>query len=171
MIESPAFTFDGTLAPGDRAFTWVTTGGAGDQSGAGDHAMDGIPALGGRTFANPGEVIAYNGGTSDEAGDKGLSFLNMATGQYDATLFNIGNGNQDPPYVLTMLDVIGEGVDPAATYKLNFWDADAGGWGWTALISADVVSGAPVPEPSTLVLAAFGLLGLCGCARRRRNRA
>ena len=165
LIESPAFNFQLGLEPGDRALTWISAGGQGDQTGAGDHAMDGFPG-----FKNPAEVVAYNGGRTDINGDKGLSFLNMDTGQYDATLYNIGNAGVDT-YELTMLQLFDAGVLPGVTYKLNYWDADDDGWGQGILNSVDVVTGAPIPEPSTLVLAAFGLLGLCGWAHRRRRRA
>lgn len=158
LMESPEIFLDFALQPGDVAMVWVTAGGAGDQ------------ANNGPDFANPAQVLAFNGGQSNEQGEKGLAFLNVSTGQYDAVFFNQGNGGTDT-YTLTLADLIAAGVDPSQIYKLQYYENDQVGWGWGQLNSIDIRLGNPIPEPSTLVLATLGLLGLFGCVRRRRHRA
>ena len=56
LVESPEIFLDPALQPGDKAMVWVTAGGAGDQ------------ANNGPDFANPAEVLAYNGGRSNDNG-------------------------------------------------------------------------------------------------------
>jgi hypothetical protein len=158
LVESPEIFLDPTLQPGDEAMVWVTAGGAGDQAGNGPD------------FANPAAVLAFNGGQSNEQGEKGLAFLNVSTGQYDAVLFNQDNGGTDTNS-LTLADLVAAGVDPSQIYKLQYYENDQVGWGWGQLNSIDIQLGNPIPEPSTLVLATLGLLGLFGRAGRRRHRA
>ncbi len=59
------------------------------------------------------------------------------------------------------------------TFTLDYIDDKKGGWGWGGMdsITVPIQSASAVPEPSTFVLAALGLLGLSVVGRRRRKRA
>lgn len=160
LVESPEFVFSGDTLDGTNVMQVGSGGGAGDQNNAG------------MQFADPAAVLAYNGGNSDSTGQKGLAFLHVGTGQYDAVLFNQGNGGTDT-YNLTAADLASLGVDLGATYRLHFYENDQGGWGWGQLNFVSVAAAEPnvVPEPSAFTLGLLALmgLGLCGSRRRRRT--
>ncbi|MFP6858606.1 MAG: PEP-CTERM sorting domain-containing protein, partial [Roseibacillus sp.] len=76
-----------------------------------------------------------------------------------------GGGIQTLSY--TQADLVAGGIDPNASYELDFFTTDDGGWGWTRLNEVNLDAGAvgQVPEPS-----AFALLALGGLALLRRRR-
>ena len=167
IFRSPTLNFSGAGATGDlgggNVLSWGTSGGAGDQNnhGAG-------------FYANPAAVIADNSGNSHSAGQKGLAFLNLGTGNYDAVLFNNGNGGTDTRN-FSAADLTLAGVDLTENYQLDFFETDQGGWGWGQMNFVNIASGAPVvaPVPEPASIAIWSLLGLClagyGYRRHRRN--
>jgi hypothetical protein len=137
LFESPIFKFNGGTVDGTHAITFSMS------TGAGDHAGNGPD------FATPAAVTAYNGGNSDGNGEKGLAFYNLDTLVYDAVYFHHGNNNNPATIELTSGELTADGVDLSATYALNYYDNDSGGWGWTVLnwidISADIlVNASPI---------------------------
>jgi|GEM_PF-4873495 len=124
LVESPAFNFTGGTLDGTNTFRWVSSGGAGNQSGT-------------AAPANQGSVIGYNGGNSNNGGQKGLAFLNTSTNSYDAVLFNSGNGGTDT-YNLTSSALMSAGLNLGQQYKLQYYEHDDGGWGWGQLNSVEV---------------------------------
>lgn len=131
LIQSPLFAFTGGTLDGTNVLSVQFGGGAGDQNGFG------------QILNNPADVLAYNGGTINNAGQKGLAFLNAVTGVYDATIFKAGNGG-NPTMDFTAADLSAAGVDLSGKYVLNFYDTDEGGWGWTQLNFVNVAADATV---------------------------
>ncbi len=128
VVQSPQdFTIGDATVDGTHALIVEFAGGAGNQPGSV------------APFANPIEVINYNGGMSDSNGLKGLAFYNTATMQYDATFFDPNNGGIDT-LSFTSAQLESAGVDLSATYRLHYYDNDQGGWGWTQLNSVQVAS-------------------------------
>ena len=95
-------------------------GGQGNQSGSPDPV-------------DLAEVLAYNGGTTDGNGQKGLGFRNLTTGEYDFVSYDSANGGGVETLVYTRDDLVANGIDPDANYELDFYTTDSGGWGWTRL--------------------------------------
>jgi len=153
LVESPLFRLTGETVDGTNALIVQFAGGAGDQNGAGV------------IFNTPAAVVAYNGGNSNSNGQKGLAFYNVATGVYDATIFEPTNGGTDTR-LFTMADLTALGVDPSQWYRLHYYENDQGGWGWGQLNF--VQAAAVLPEPATFALVGFGLAGLRAYRRRRR---
>jgi hypothetical protein len=154
LVESPWFVLDDGTVDGTNTLIVQFAGGAGDQLGAGV------------IFNTPSDVLAFNGGNSNSDGQKGLAFLNVSTGLYDATIFEPDNGGTNTRY-FTMDDLVALGVDPTQVYRLHYFENDEVSWGWGQL---NFIQVAASPEPTTLALAAFGLAGLSRYVRRRRRR-
>lgn len=109
-------------------------GGQGNQSGSADPA-------------NPDAVLAFNGGSSDTGGQKGLAFLNLTTGNYDHVIYDSEDGGDDPETIsLTKAGLTAAGVDVSADYRLHFFDNDEGTAGWTRLESVNL-DAVIIPDP------------------------
>ena len=133
LFQSPEFKMTGATVDGTNALKVTFAGGAGDQNGDGPGK-----------FSNPGQVVAYNGGNSNNAGQKGLAFYNVGTGQYDTTIFENDNGNTDTrSYTPAQLSALG--VDLGGTYRLHYFENDDGGWGWGQLNSLQVAAEESTP--------------------------
>jgi hypothetical protein len=154
IFRSPLLSFANAANSGN-VMVWGTSGGAGDQEGNGPD------------YASPGAVLAFNGGNSRSDGEKGLAFLNLVTGQYDAVLFNLLNGGTDINNY-TLAQLISAGVDPTKYYFLDFYETDQGSWGWgqTNFINLDAII---APEPSRAMLLAASLCLVGGVRRRSRQ--
>ena len=53
------------------------------------------------------------------------------------------------------------------TVRLRIYDTHVGGWGHIDVDDITYTGAAPIPEPSALLLAALGLLGIAAFRRRR----
>lgn len=156
LYQSPVINFaDAALPTSGTILEVLWTAGNGNQSGNADPA-------------DPAAVLAYNGGTSDANGSKGVALLNMTTGQYDAFSYHSAQGNATQTQSFTLADLTTAGVSTTDNYRLDFFEHDDGSWGWTRLqqvnLHEDVVGA--IPEPSSFAL--FGLGGLALLLRRRR---
>jgi len=136
LLESPQFWFDGTTFNGDTMFQWQTAGGAGDQQNNGPD------------WSNPADVLAAWSGSSNTSGEKGLAFLNTATGVYDAVLFKTGNGGT-LTYNLTASDLEAAGIDFSQGYRLQYYENDQGSWGWGQLNYINLAAGTTAPGDLT----------------------
>ncbi|NQT40808.1 MAG: LamG domain-containing protein [Planctomycetes bacterium] len=136
LVQSKEFKLTGETIDGTNALVVTFAGGAGDQDGAG------------AIYTTPADVVAANHGNSFSAGQKGLAFYNVDTGQYDATIFENDNGGTNARS-FTTAQLTGFGVDPNATYRLQYFENDGGGWGWGQLNSVQVAAeelAAPMPR-------------------------
>ena len=150
LYRSPTINFANVSAK-DPVLELDWFGGAGNQGGAPD-------------LANPAGVGA---GVTTIEGQKGIGLLNKTTGDYDAVIYNGGNGNADKQQ-FTQADLINAGVSLTDDYQLDFFENDDGGWGWTRLeqVRIDENAVAAIPEPTSFSL--LGLAGLLALIRRRR---
>jgi len=157
LVESPLFRLTGKTLNNETSAALMVqfAGGAGDQGGS---SVD--------PFDNLAEVLAYNGGNANGNGLKGLAFLNVDTGQYDATIFEATNGGVDTRS-FSWDDLLAMGLDDSTWYRLHYYENDQGSWGWGQINSIEMAS--VLPEPGTLALVGFGLAGLRAWRRRRRN--
>ncbi len=135
LFESPAFRLNGGTVDGTHAIRFSMSTGAGDQAGDGPD------------FDTPAEVLAYNGGNANNNGEKGLAFYNLDTLVYDAVFFHSVNNNNPETFEFTSAELVAAGVDLSATYALNYYDNDSGGWGWTVLNWIDIAADLVVPSP------------------------
>jgi len=153
VLTSPTINF-GSVHASDFVINIQWEGGQGNQQGSADPA-------------NLAAVTGYNGGNTNNAGQKGLGFRNLTTGAYDHVDYDFENGGglQIASYPLSAL--VANGIDVGASYQLDFFTTDDGGWGWTRLnqVSVDEMAIGAIPEPSAMALLALGGLALL---RRRR---
>ena len=153
VLTSPTINF-GSVHASDFVINIQWEGGQGNQQGSADPA-------------NLAAVTGYNGGNTNNAGQKGLGFRNLTTGAYDHVDYDWENGGglQITSYPLSAL--VANGIDVGASYQLDFFTTDDGGWGWTRLnqVSVDEMAIGAIPEPSAMALLALGGLALL---RRRR---
>ncbi len=148
IYRSPVLNFAGVDAI-DPVLEMDWEGGAGNQDGS----------------ANPLNPGAVGAGLTSAVGQKGLAFLNLTTGNYDAVYYDPTDGNGVEVISLTQADLTAAGISLTDNYQLDFYENDDGGWGWTRLQEVRLDANA-VPEPSAVVL--FGLTGLAFILRRRR---
>jgi hypothetical protein len=156
VLTSPTVNFSLLNVSGsDTVIDILWEGGQGNQNGSPDPT-------------NLAEVMNYNGGNTNNAGQKGLGFRNLTTGNYDFVSYDPGNGGGIQTDSFTQADLVANGIDPNASYELDFLTTDDGGWGWTRLNEVNLDAGAigAVPEPSSSALFALG--GLALLFRRRR---
>ena len=119
VMTSPALSFRGARADANVIeIDWQ--GGGGNQDGAEDPT----------TLE---DVLNYNGGTTNNAGQKGLGFRNLTTGNYDFVSYKAANGGDVDTQAFTLDDLVSNGIDSNANYELDFFTTDDGGWGWTRL--------------------------------------
>jgi len=151
IYRSPIVNF-ATVDGIDPVLEMDWEGGAGNQDGS----------------ANPLNPAAVGAGLTSAAGQKGLAFLNLTTGNYDAVYFDPTDGNGVEIISLTQADLTTAGVSLTDNYQLDFYENDDGGWGWTRLqeVRLDANAVGAIPEPSAFAL--FGLTGLALILRRRR---
>lgn len=81
----------------------------------------------------PEQVITSGTGITSAVGQKGLGFLNLSTGSYDAVFYDSGNGGGVETIALTKADLTAAGVSLDDDYQLDFFENDDGSWGWTRL--------------------------------------
>ena len=91
---------------------------------------------------NLAAVLNYNGGDTNNTGQKGLGFRNLTTGNYDFVSYDPGNGGGVQTDSFTQADLVANGIDPDASYELDFFTTDDGGWGWTRLNEVNLNAGA-----------------------------
>jgi hypothetical protein len=119
VLTSPPLSFRNS-SMGSTVVEIDWEGGAGNQNGSPDPA-------------DLAAVMNYNGGTTNNAGQKGLGFRNLVTGEYDFVSYDSGNGGGVETLVYTRSDLVSNGIDINASYELDFFTTDDGGWGWTRL--------------------------------------
>lgn len=161
LVRSPVFHFDGGTLDGTNAIMVEFAGGNGNQSGN----------LSLANFPNPAAAIGYNGGNTNSGGVKAVGVLDLTTNSYLGFIIDPSDGNTPLSVSLTPAQLSAMGVLPGTAYRLDFFENDDGGWGWSQLNSimvAGSLGAPPVPEPAT---AALGLLGMLVLGSRRRRAA
>ena len=115
IYRSPMVNF-GNVASEGAVFEIDFQGVTGNQEGAADPL-------------NPQVIIDSGTGITSAVGQKGLGFLNLSTGGYDAVYYNAANGSGTATISLSRDDLNVGGIDFNASYQLDFFDNDDGGWG------------------------------------------
>ncbi|MEE2734800.1 MAG: hypothetical protein VYC57_05500, partial [Verrucomicrobiota bacterium] len=134
VLTSPTVNFSLLNVSGtDNVIDILWEGGQGNQNGSPNPA-------------NLAAVMDYNGGNTNNAGQKGLGFRNLTTGNYDFVSYDPQNGGGIQTDSFTQSDLVTNGIDPGATYELDFFTTDDGGWGWTRLNEVNVHPGAIGPS-------------------------
>ena len=82
---------------------------------------------------NPEAIITSGIGITSAVGQKGLGFLNLVTGEYDAVYYDSTNGGGVESISLSKSDLTAAGISMGDNYQLDFLDNDDGSWGWTRL--------------------------------------
>ncbi|MCH2333118.1 MAG: hypothetical protein MK312_16485, partial [Roseibacillus sp.] len=107
--------------------------------------------------ANLAAVTGYNGGTTNTVGQKGRGFRNLITGNYDFVDYDSADGGGVETRSYPQADLVANGVDPNASYVLDFFTTDDGGWGWTRLNEVNLDPNAfAEPEPGPIIFWDFG---------------
>ncbi len=133
VLTSPEINFNlANVSDVDNVIDILWEGGAGNQEGAADPA-------------NLAAVTGYNGGNTNAQGQKGLGFRNLLTGNYDFVDYDTENGGGVETRSYTQADLVANGLDPNASYVLDFFTTDDGGWGWTRLNEVNIDAGALLP--------------------------
>ena len=156
VLTSPTVNFNlSNVSATEPVIQILWEGGQGNQAGSPNPA-------------NLAAVTGYNGGRTNVDGQKGLGLRNLATGNYYWVSYDSQNGGGVETVDVTQAQLVAGGIDPNASYQLDFFTTDDGGWGWTRLNAVNLDPGAvgAVPEPSSSLLIA--LSGLAFFLRRRR---
>ena len=126
LLRSPQFVFANPLPPGDVVFVEL---GAGSRYGS---AGVGAPA-----YATPQEILTFNGGVTDDTGQKGVALYDTRLRQYVYHFYKNLNGGVE---TLTADEALlaAAGVNFSSVFELHFYDTDEGGNGWTQLNDAQV---------------------------------
>ena len=153
VLTSPTINF-GSVHASDSVIDILWEGGRGNQQDSADPA-------------NLAAVMNYNGGNTNNTGQKGVGFRNLTTGAYDLVDYDPQDGGGIQTGSYTLADLTAAGIDVGASYQLDFFTTDDGGWGWTRLneVNLDANAIGAIPEPSAMALLALGGLALL---RRRR---
>tara|TARA_B100000959_G_scaffold138493_1_gene145556 strand:+ start:8228 stop:11776 length:3549 start_codon:yes stop_codon:yes gene_type:complete len=138
VLTSPTVNFSlNNVSPAGNVIDILWEGGRGNQNASPDPA-------------DLAAVTNYNGGNTNNAGQKGLGFRNLNTGEYDFVSYDSADGGGVETLSYTQADLVANGIDPDASYELDFFTTDDGGWGWTRLNEVNVSIGAVGPgEPPT----------------------
>ena len=154
LVTSPTIALD-SAAVGSTTMVSVDFRG-----GDGNGSSGGVVS---QSFTTPAEVLAFqdsggNAGRSESNGQKGLAWLNVVTGVYDAVIYPPVNGDSTGAGTYTLDDLTGTTVrsdvetngnfSVSNTYRLQFFDNDDGGWGWTQLATVEV-NGTKLLNPLT----------------------
>ena len=143
VLTSPIINFS-TVDAVDPVIDILWEGGQGNQAGSPDPT-------------NLGVVTGYNNGRTNNVGQKGLGFRNLATGNYDFVSYDSENGGGVETLSYTRGDLIAGGIDPNANYVLDFFTTDDGGWGWTRLNEVNLDPNAfAEPELGPIIFWDFG---------------
>jgi len=144
----------------------LTGSDAGSNPGTGDFVFGGSISVNDITNQNP-----LNMGFSNSQSDMTINTISNAYYVLDAGVpvsFNPGDGTHDDYTEALGFSLLGlpAGAHTIGVYGLNSVDNQSN------VLNFNFVSSPinQIPEPSTLVLAALGLLGLLGSGRRRRQR-
>jgi len=103
----------------------------------------------------------------------GTNFTTFKDGQANANPVDTSNGgvgaavtpSGDVRYYVPLPDAAAD-----SSGNLSVWVRQGAGANNRTVYDGIAYDNVPVPEPSTLCLAALGLLGLLACGRRRRRR-
>jgi len=138
VLTSPTVNFSLlNVSPAGNVIDILWEGGRGNQNGSPDPA-------------DLAAVMDYNGGNTNNVGQKGLGFRNLNTGEYDFVSYDSTDGGGIQTASFTQADLVANGIDPNASYELDFFTTDDGGWGWTRLNEINLSIGAIGPgEPPT----------------------
>ena len=138
VLTSPTVNFSLlNVSPAGNVIDILWEGGRGNQNDSPDPA-------------DLAAVTNYNGGNTNNAGQKGLGFRNLNTGEYDFVSYDSADGGGIETLSYTQADLVANGIDPNASYELDFFTTDDGSWGWTRLNEVNVSIGAVGPgEPPT----------------------
>jgi len=97
----------------------------------------------------------------------GVGLRRVSDDTYVFTMQKAGNGTGYETLTISQAALAPLGVGP---YTIDVYDSYAGGWGWIAFDTVTIPGDTVIPEPSTFLIWAFGLLGLAVYARRRRTK-
>ena len=133
VLTSPEINFNlANVSAVDNVIDILWEGGKGNQNNSANPA-------------NLAAVTGYNGGSTNNQGQKGLGFRNVLTGNYDFVDYDSEDGGGVETRSYTQADLVANGIDPNASYVLDFFTTDDGGWGWTRLNQVNLDAGALLP--------------------------
>jgi len=133
VLTSPEINFNlANVSAVDNVIDILWEGGKGNQNNSANPA-------------NLAAVTGYNGGITNNQGQKGLGFRNVLTGNYDFVDYDSEDGGGVETRSYTQADLVANGIDPNASYVLDFFTTDDGGWGWTRLNQVNLDAGALLP--------------------------
>ena len=133
VLTSPEINFNlSNVSAVDNVIDILWVGGRGNQNNSADPA-------------NLAAVTGYNGGNTNNQGQKGLGFRNLLTGNYDFVDYDTADNGDVETRSYTQADLVANGIDPNASYALDFFTTDDGGWGWTRLNEVNVDAGTLLP--------------------------
>ncbi len=103
ILTSPTINF-GSVHASDSVIDILWEGGQGNQQASPDPA-------------NLAEVVGYNGGNTNNTGQKGIGFRNLTTGAYDLVDYDPQDGGGIQTGSYTLADLTAAGIDVGAIWK------------------------------------------------------